>query len=66
MDTQLRKKYINSILIITIANALAGALFVLAFFLSQNVIFLWGGLIVLVVTLLALVFIFVKILKEKN
>jgi len=66
MDSQLRKKYISSILIIAVANALAGAMFILAFFLSQNVIFLWGGLIVLVITLLALVFIFIKILKEKN
>lgn len=66
MDTQLRKKYISSILIITIANALAGGMFVLAYFLSQNSVFLWGGLSVLVLTLVALVFVFVKILKDKN
>ncbi len=66
MDSQLRKKYISSILIIAIANALAGSMFVVAYFLSQNTVFLWGGLSVLVITLAALVFVFIKILRTKN
>lgn len=66
MDPILRKKYISSILIISVSNALAGGLFIFAYFLSQNTIFLWGGLIVLVVTLIALTFVFIKILKTKD
>lgn len=66
MDSQLRKKYIGSILIIAIANALAGSMFVVAYFLSQNTVFLWGGLSVLVITVAALVFVFIKILRTKN
>lgn len=66
MDPQLRKKYISSIIIIAISNALAGGMFVLAFFLSKNTVFLWGGLSVLVITLVALIFVFIKILKVKN
>lgn len=66
MDPEIRKKYINAILIIAISNALAGGLFIFAFFLSQNTIYLWGGVAVLFLTLLALVFVFVKILKIKQ
>ncbi len=65
IDNKFRKKYISAIIIIAIFNALSGGLFLFAYFLSQNQVFLWGGLGVLVVTVIALILIFLKIIKSK-
>ncbi|OGU56073.1 MAG: hypothetical protein A2X64_05270 [Ignavibacteria bacterium GWF2_33_9] len=63
MDNEFKKKYLKSIVFMSVFNVLGGALFLFSFYLSQITAFLWAGLIVIVLTAVLLIWFFLKFAK---
>ncbi|HOV92807.1 MAG TPA: hypothetical protein PLC04_06995 [Candidatus Kapabacteria bacterium] len=64
MDKDTQKKFISSLLIIVFANVIGGGFFVLAFYFSKNIIFLYLGLGIIILTLIAMFILYFKIRKS--
>jgi len=60
----IQKKFINSLLIIVFANVIGGGFFVLAFYFSKNTVFLYLGLGIIILTLIAMFVLYIKIRKS--
>ena len=63
MDQDTQKKFISALMIIVFANVIGGGFFVLAFYLSKNSIFLYLGLGIIILTLIAMAILYVRIRK---
>ena len=63
MDKDTQKKFISSLMIIVFANVIGGGFFVLAFYFSKNTIFLYLGLGIIILTLIAMAILYVRIRK---
>jgi formate/nitrite transporter FocA (FNT family) len=63
MDKDTQKKFISSLMIIVLANVIGGGFFVLAFYFSKNSIFLYLGLGIIILTLIAMAILYMRIRK---
>lgn len=63
MDKDTQKKFISSLMIIVLANVIGGGFFVLAFYFSKNSIFLYLGLGIIILTLIAMAILYIRIRK---
>jgi hypothetical protein len=64
MDQDIKNKYIKALSLMAIFNGAGGALFLVAFMLSKITVFLWAGLVILILTALVMGWFLIKIMRQ--